>query len=90
MKFNVTVDGHAAQIEIVEDATGGFTGTVTTTEYGTGAITEGKRDGDALAGTVSLDGYSADFKAALSGAAIDGTISYGWFIKKHFSGPVAA
>jgi hypothetical protein len=39
---------------------------------------------------VTLSGHTADFKAKLQGASIDGTITYGWFIKKSFSGSVVA
>lgn len=89
-KFNVSVDGHAAEINLTEDQAGGFTGTVVTPEFGTGQITDGKRDGDALTGTVTLSGHEADFKATLQGTSISGTITYGWFIKKSFSGLAAA
>ena len=38
MKYNVNVGSHQAQVELNEDGKGGFTGTITHTDYGDGAI----------------------------------------------------
>lgn len=88
-KFNVVVDGsHKAEVAIdVVGAT--FTGTVVSPDYGTGVITSGKVDGAALTGIVSLDGYDANFSATITGTAISGSLKYGWFFDKPFSGTVA-
>lgn len=74
MKYNINVGSHAAQVELNEDGKGSFTGTVTHTEYGDGAIS-GKVNGNSFTGTVNLDGHDADFKASTNGLAISGTIT---------------
>lgn len=88
-KFKVNVDGgHDA--EIVLEATGNtFTGSVTSPEYGTGQITEGKINGGVLTGVVSLAGHQADFSAVVSGQNITGKLKVGWFFNKAFTGTVA-
>lgn len=91
MKFNITVDGgHKAEIDITMDGKGGFGGTVTSPDYGTGAISNGVQTGESLKGNVTLDGYDADFAATLAGSAITGTLSYGWFFNKSFTGAEVA
>lgn len=89
MKFDITVDGgHKAEIEIQPDGKGGFTGTVTSPEYGIAPINHGVLVGSDLKGDICLKGYDADFSATLSStsATIAGQLSYGWFFKKSFSG----
>jgi hypothetical protein len=87
MKFDITVDGgHKAEIDITQDGNGGFSGTVTSPDYGTGAITNGVQTDSNLKGNVTLDGYDADFAATLAGATISGKLSYGWFFNKNFTG----
>ena len=89
-KFNVTVDGgHKAEVSI-EVSGDSFSGTVTSPDYGTGAITNGKVEGEVLSGNVSLEGYVADFSASISGASISGNLKYGWFFNKSFSGTESA
>lgn len=86
MKFAVMIDGgYSATIEVAFDANDAFTGTLEAGGIGSGSV-EGQRDGHTLKGTVSLDGYDADFNATLNGNAISGTIKYGWFFKKSFAG----
>ena len=66
MKYNITVEGgHQAEVNIEMDAKGGFSGTVVSADYGTGEIANGKANGPALSGNVSLDGYDADFSATV-------------------------
>jgi hypothetical protein len=89
MKFDISVDGgHKAEIELQMDEKGGFIGTVSSPDYGAGAITNGVQTGSDLKGNVSLDGYDADFSATLSSsnATIAGKLSYGWFFSKNFTG----
>lgn len=91
MKFDITVDGgHKAEITIQQDGKGGFTGTVVSPDYGTGAITNGQQSGNDLKGNVTLDGHNANFQATIlpsgDGGTISGTLSYGWFFKKSFAG----
>lgn len=86
MKFAVTIDGgYSASIEVVFDDAGAFTGTLEAGGIGNGSV-EGRREGQTLKGTLSLDGYDADFNATLNGNAISGSIKYGWLFKKSFAG----
>ena len=86
MKYSVLVDGHAAEVSVT--ITGStFTGTVSSADYGTGAITDGVVATDGMmTGKVSLEGYVADFSATVVGACISGNLKYGWFFSKDFSG----
>lgn len=87
MRFQINVGGqHSAQVVVDSSADNAFTGVIDSEDYGKGEIRDGVRDGDNLKGTVSLDGYDADFAATISGAAITGTLSYGWFFKESFTG----
>lgn len=87
-KFKVSVEGgHEATIEISQNGSA-FVGKVTTPEYGTGEITQGKVDGHNLTGKVSLAGHTADFSATLSGSSISGRLKVGWFFNKSFTGAV--
>lgn len=90
VKFAVQVEGHAATVELTMDGKGGFTGTITSPEFGTGAITNGKCLSDGgLEGDVALDGYDADFSATLTGNQITGSVSY-LFFSKNFIGTETA
>ena len=87
MKFDITVDGgHKAEVNIELDQQGTFSGSVISTEYGTGQITNGRPVGAALVGNVSLGGYNADFSAQIAGSNISGRLKYGWFFDKSFAG----
>lgn len=87
-KFNVSVEGgHQAEIGIAQNGNA-FTGTVTSPEYGTGQITEGKVEGQHLTGKVSLAGHTADFSATINGSSISGRLKVGWFFNKSFTGTV--
>lgn len=87
MKFDITVDGgYRADIEFSPDGKGGFSGTVSNAQYGTGQIA-GSLIGDEMKGNITLDGYSATFDATISssGATILGRIIYG-FLPFSFTG----
>lgn len=90
MKYNIQAGKHPAEVELNMDGKGGFTGTITHTEYGDGQITGGQQNGEQLTGKVVLDGHNADFKATVSGASISGAITVGWFFSQDFSGIQAA
>lgn len=91
MKYDITVGGkHKATVTVDLDGQGAFTGLVESPDFGTGAISDGIQDGDRLKGKVNLEGYVADFTATISGPAITGSLSYGWFFNEVFTGSAAA
>ncbi|WP_298800082.1 hypothetical protein [uncultured Devosia sp.] len=91
MKFDVSVEGHAAQVDIAFDGKGGFTGTITSPEYGKGAITDGQDDGAGnIGGNVELMGHHARFTAHIAGNAISGTLRVAIFFSKSFTGTKVA
>lgn len=93
MKYNIQAGSHPAQVDIAMDGKGGFTGVISHTEFGDGQITgvrEDAHDGEQLIGKVVLDGHTADFKAAVSGASIHGRVSLNWLMGQDFTGVQAA
>lgn len=90
MKYNIQAGSHPAQVDIAMDGKGGFTGVISHTEFGDGQITGGRQDGEQLIGKVVLDGHTADFKAAVSGASIHGRVSLNWLMGQDFTGVQAA
>lgn len=90
MKYNIQAGAHPAQVAINMDGKGGFTGTISHTEFGDGQITGGKVSGDDLTGQVVLDGHTAKFEAKVSGATITGRMTVGWFWSQDFTGIQAA
>lgn len=90
MKYNIQAGSHDAQVELVMDGKGGFTGAITHTEYGDGQITGGQVSGDDLTGQVVLDGHTAKFEAKVQGATITGKLTVSWFWSQDFTGIQAA
>lgn len=88
MKFSIEIEGHQADITL-PDVEGEFVGTIHSPEAGQGQI-DGRRTGNAFVGTADLAGHTADFAATQNGNIITGTLSFGWFWKKHFTGTVMA
>jgi hypothetical protein len=86
MKYNITAGSYSAQIDLMLDNKGGFTGTITHTKYGDGQITDGVQTGPSLKGTATLDGHVADFEAIVSGASISGRVSLNWLLGQDFTG----
>lgn len=90
MKYDIKAGSHDAQVELVMDGNGGFTGTISHTEFGDGQITGGQVSGDELTGSVVLDGHTAKFQAKITGASITGKMTVGWFWSQDFNGIQAA
>lgn len=88
MKFAITAGGkYPATILLTETSPPGFSGSIVSTEFGTGAITNGVRRGETLTGRVHLDGHDADFSATVDDdGSISGTIRVGWFWSMGFTG----
>lgn len=90
MKFDIIVGGaHKAQITVDLNGKGGFTGNIVSPEFGTGLIRDGLQVGTVLTGTVTLDGYDADFTATLDANDITGKLRMGWFFSQAFTGTQA-
>lgn len=85
MKFDITVDGHAASVTFTEDGKGTFSGTIDTTEFGSGTVS-GSADGNNLSGKAQLDGYTVNLAAAITGNTISGTLSHIFMETKSFTG----
>jgi hypothetical protein len=79
MNFSITVEGtHKAQVTILPDGNGAFSGRVVSPEYGTSDIREGTMVGNVLKGVVELEGVDADINAVITGQTIAGTLKV-WF-----------
>lgn len=89
--YNIKVDTQwnvQVALDVAED--GSFVGTITSDEFGVGSITKGQKIGQVLKGVMSLEGYAATFNAATEGDVIVGSINYGWFFNKAFTGSLVA
>lgn len=91
LTYNIIVaDEYKATVSLDIDANSNFTGKILSDEFGTGNITDGLLRGKQLNGIVTLEGYDASFNAVIDDPAISGSISYGWFFNKAFSGTLVA
>ena len=90
MKYAVSVGSHAATIDLEVDGKGGFSGTITSDEFGTGTISDGAQIENDLSGKVSMDGHTASFEARLNGKNISGTLRVSWLFAEDFTGTQVA
>ena len=85
MKFSVLAGQHHALVDLETDGKGGFSGTITSKEFGIGKVS-GLQTGDHFTGSASIDGHSARFDATVSGHEIAGRLTAGWFFSQDFKG----
>lgn len=98
MKYAITVDGsYKALVEIEMGEKNwsddqGFSGRVTTDQWGVCQIEKGRVQPDgSLFGCVTLSGHYGEFTAKISGQEITGEIRggrtpFGWVVRKPFDG----
>lgn len=89
MKFNIVAGSHKARVEISLDGKGGFTGAVTSDDFGKGDVAGLVTSGNHLTGAMRLDGHAARLDATFSDKTISGRITAGWFFSQDFTGEVA-
>lgn len=80
MKFNVTADGHSAEVDVTFDGKGGFTGSIVSSDGHNGTLSGSGSEIGTLTGTASVDGHNGTFQASISGNAISGSVTVNVFL----------